>query len=52
VQTVRFYHISESGVRESEIKAKFDHGVAVLACAFSADASRAYSGDLDTSVKE
>jgi cell cycle arrest protein BUB3 len=34
------------------MKAKFDHRAAVLACAFSADASRAYSGGLDTSVRE
>jgi len=52
VQTGRFYDICESGVREREMKAKFDHRAAVLTCAFSADASQAYSGDLDTSVKE
>ncbi|KAF8958904.1 WD40-repeat-containing domain protein [Flammula alnicola] len=50
--TVRFYEIGESGVRKSEAKAKFDHRAAVLACSFSRDASHAYSGGLDTSVRE
>ncbi|KAF8899587.1 WD40-repeat-containing domain protein [Gymnopilus junonius] len=50
--TVRFYEIGENGVKPSEAKAKFDHRAAVLACAFSADAAHAYSGGLDTSVRE
>ncbi|KAF8963712.1 WD40-repeat-containing domain protein [Flammula alnicola] len=50
--TVRFYEIGENGVRKSEARAKFDHRAAVLACSFSPDGSRAYSGGLDTSVRE
>lgn len=50
-QTVRFYQVGERGVKESEVKAKFDHRAPVLACCFS-DATHAYSGGLDTSVKE
>jgi hypothetical protein len=52
LQTVRFYEIGEDGVSKGEAKAKFDHRAAVLACAFSSDASHAYSGGLDTSVRE
>lgn len=37
MQTVRCYEIGESGVRESEMKARFDHRAAVLAYAFSVD---------------
>ncbi|KAH9836158.1 WD40 repeat-like protein [Rhodofomes roseus] len=44
--TVRFYDIAAN-----EQKAKFDHRAAVLACCFSDD-SHAYSGGLDTSVRE
>ncbi|KAI0045634.1 WD40 repeat-like protein [Auriscalpium vulgare] len=44
--TVRHYDIATN-----EQKAKFDHRAAVLAIAYP-DASRAYSGGLDTSVKE
>ena len=46
VQTVRLYD-----VEANEQKLKFDHRAAVLACAF-ADNDRAFSGGLDTSVKE
>ncbi|TFK39202.1 WD40-repeat-containing domain protein [Crucibulum laeve] len=49
--TVRFYEVGEKGVKESEAKAKFDHRAAVLSCCFS-DAAHAYSGGLDTSVRE
>ena len=52
MQVVQFYDIGESGVRESEMKAKFDHRAAVLAYAFSVDVPWAYSGGLDTSVRE
>ena len=38
MQMVRFYDIGESGARESEMEAKFDHRAAVVAYAFSADA--------------
>ena len=34
------------------MKARFYHRAAVLACAFSADASQVYSGGLDTLVRE
>jgi len=34
------------------MKAKFDHWVAILAYAFSVDATWAYHSDLDTSVRE
>lgn len=44
--TVRFYDIAAN-----EQKTKFDHRAAVLACCW-ADPSRAYSGGLDTSVRE
>ncbi|KAJ8463545.1 hypothetical protein ONZ51_g10188 [Trametes cubensis] len=44
--TVRFYDVAAN-----EQKAKFDHRAAVLACCFS-DANHAYSGGLDTSVRE
>ena len=46
LQTVRFYDVAAN-----EQKAKFDHRAAVLACCFS-DANHAYSGGLDTSVRE
>jgi len=52
MQTVRFYGIGESVVRQSKMRAKFDHRAAVLAYAFSADAPWAYSGGLDTSDRE
>lgn len=45
-QTVRFYDVATN-----EQKTKFDHRAAVLACCFS-DGSHAYSGGLDTSVRE
>ncbi|KIJ59972.1 hypothetical protein HYDPIDRAFT_32701 [Hydnomerulius pinastri MD-312] len=44
--TVRFYDVTAN-----EQKAKFDHRAAVLACTFS-DASHAFSGGLDTGVRE
>ncbi|KAI0935053.1 hypothetical protein AcW1_009357 [Taiwanofungus camphoratus] len=44
--TVRFYDIAAN-----EQKSKYDHRAAVLACCFS-DAAHAYSGGLDTSVRE
>ncbi|OCH94014.1 WD40 repeat-like protein [Obba rivulosa] len=44
--TVRFYDVAAN-----EQKSKFDHRAAVLACCFS-DATHAYSGGLDTSVRE
>lgn len=47
-QTVRYYDTSDTS---PEIKAKFDHRAAVLACTFSDDA-HGYSGGLDTSVRE
>ncbi|EKM75034.1 hypothetical protein AGABI1DRAFT_116607 [Agaricus bisporus var. burnettii JB137-S8] len=46
--TVRYYDTSDTA---PELKAKFDHRAAVLACAFSDDA-HGYSGGLDTSVRE
>ena len=50
---MRFYEIDDSGgEHKTEAKAKFDHRAAVLACSFSADATHAYSGGLDTVVKE
>ena len=53
-QTVRFYEIEfdDGGAHKTEAKAKFDHRAAVLACSFSADATHAFSGGLDTVVKE
>ena len=45
-QTVRLYDIDAN-----EQKTKFDHRAAILACAF-ADNERAFSGGLDTSVRE
>ena len=51
-QTVRFYEIDDGEGQKSEAKAKFDHRAAVLACSFSADAAHAFSGGLDTVVKE
>ncbi|KAH7908032.1 WD40-repeat-containing domain protein [Hygrophoropsis aurantiaca] len=44
--TVRLYDVAAN-----EQKAKFDHRAAVLTCCFS-DASHAYSGGLDTGVRE
>ncbi|KAI0078612.1 WD40 repeat-like protein [Panus rudis PR-1116 ss-1] len=44
--TVRLYDVDAN-----EQKAKFDHRAAVLTCCF-ADSSRAFSGGLDTSVRE
>ncbi|KAF9234727.1 WD40 repeat-like protein [Melanogaster broomeanus] len=44
--TVRFYDVATN-----EQKAKFDHRAAVLACTFG-DATHAYSGGLDTGVRE
>jgi hypothetical protein len=49
---VRFYEIDDGGGHKTEAKAKFDHRAAVLACSFSADATHAFSGGLDTVVKE
>ena len=46
VKTVRFYDVAAN-----EQKSKFDHRAAVLAVAFS-DESHAYSGGLDTSVRQ
>ncbi|KAF9533134.1 WD40-repeat-containing domain protein [Crepidotus variabilis] len=50
--TVRLYEVGEAGAKPSALQAKFDHRAAVLACAFSADGSKGYSGGLDTSVRE
>ncbi|KAI0667190.1 WD40 repeat-like protein [Trametes maxima] len=44
--TVRFYDVTAN-----EQKSKFDHRAAVLACCFS-DSTHAFSGGLDTSVRE
>ena len=49
---MRFYEIDDSEGQKSEAKAKFDHRAAVLAYLFSADAAHAFSGELDTVVKE
>ena len=46
IQTVRLYDIAAN-----EEKTKFDHRAAVLSTTFS-DASRAYSGGLDASLRE
>ena len=46
VQTVRLYDIAAN-----EEKTKFDHRAAVLSTVFS-DASHAYSGGLDSSLRE
>ena len=52
-QTVRLYELEDGGDHNKlEAKAKFDHRAAVLACSFSADATHAFSGGLDTVVKE
>ncbi|KAI5116551.1 hypothetical protein M0805_007559 [Coniferiporia weirii] len=45
--TVRFYDVNAN-----EQKCKFDHRAAVLDCCFSADGRHAFSGGLDTSVRE
>ncbi|KAG6812833.1 hypothetical protein H0H92_016102 [Tricholoma furcatifolium] len=47
-QTVRLYDVGET---DGEVKAKFEHRAPVLACCFS-DATHAFSGGLDTSVRE
>ena len=44
--------MDDSEGHKPEAKAKFDHRAAVLACSFSADATHAFSGGLDTVVKE
>jgi len=44
--------IDDSGGQKSEAEATFDHRAAVLECSFSADAAHAFSGALDTVVKE
>jgi cell cycle arrest protein BUB3 len=49
---VRLYEIDDCGGHKTEAKAKFDHRAAVLACSFSADGTHAFSGGLDTVVKE
>jgi len=46
IQTVRLYDIAAN-----EEKSKFDHRAAVLSTTFS-DASHAYSGGLDASLRE
>jgi hypothetical protein len=46
IQTVRLYDI-----KANEEKTKFDHRAAVLSSVFS-DASHAYSGGLDASLRE
>ena len=46
LQTVRLYDVDAN-----EQKSKYDHRAAVLACCF-AGSDRAYSGGLDTSVRE
>ncbi|KAF9031299.1 WD40-repeat-containing domain protein [Panaeolus papilionaceus] len=50
--TVRLYDVGDERGGNPEMKAKFDHRAAVLACSFSQDGSRAYSGGLDTSLRE
>ncbi|KAG6856669.1 hypothetical protein H0H87_002046 [Tephrocybe sp. NHM501043] len=50
MQSVRLYEVGDKG-KESEAKAKFEHRAPVLASCFS-DASHAFSGGLDTSVRE
>ena len=52
IQTVRLYETDDGEDHKTEAKAKFDHRAAVLACSFSADATHAFSGGLDTVVKE
>ena len=49
-KTVRFYDAPEN--RPTELKAKFDHRAAILACAFNADGTKAFSGGLDASLRE
>jgi cell cycle arrest protein BUB3 len=49
---VRLYEFDDDGGHKIEAKAKFDHRAAVLACSYSADGTRAFSGGLDTVVKE
>lgn len=49
---MRFYEIDDGEGHKTEAKAKFDHRAAVLACSFSADGTHAFSGGLDTVVKE
>ena len=51
-KTVRFYEVGETGVKPSELKAKFDHRAAILACAFNADGTKGFSGGLDASLRE
>lgn len=46
IQTVRLYDI-----KANEEKTKFDHRAAILSSVFS-DASHAYSGGLDSSLRE
>ncbi|TFK18219.1 WD40 repeat-like protein [Coprinopsis marcescibilis] len=56
--TVRLYDIGDvpcnTGGKPSEMRAKFDHRAAVLACAWGEgpSAGKAYSGGLDTGVRE
>ncbi|EJD08042.1 WD40 repeat-like protein [Fomitiporia mediterranea MF3/22] len=45
--TVRYYDIDAN-----EEKCKFDHRAAVLDCCFSSDAKHAFTGGLDTSVRD
>ncbi|KAF5335484.1 hypothetical protein D9611_012198 [Ephemerocybe angulata] len=49
--TVRYYDTG-SASHAPEQKAKFDHRAAVLACAFNGTGDKAYSGGLDTGVRE
>ncbi|KAH8106564.1 hypothetical protein DFH11DRAFT_1549892 [Phellopilus nigrolimitatus] len=46
-KTVRFYDVAAN-----EQKCKFDHRAPVPDCCFSPDGRRAFSGELDTSVRE
>lgn len=52
IKTVRFYEVGENAVKPSELKAKFDHRAAILACAFNADGTKGFSGGLDASLRE
>jgi len=47
--TVRFYQV-ENGDKPSELKSKYDHRAAILACCFS-DKAHGFSGGLDASVR-
>ncbi|PPQ74797.1 hypothetical protein CVT24_003666 [Panaeolus cyanescens] len=50
--TVRLYNTSDENGSQPDMKTKFEHRAAVLACSFSQDGQRAYSGGLDACVRE